>query len=431
MKNRVWGWGVCCIFLLYTHIALPAQTTHRIPSEFPTLQAAVNQAQNGDTLFIESGIYTDSTSIVGKTLVIIGDSNNRPELQPTNYGIGLRLFNAHVECWNLAFSELPFKTTPPPHTAIECENSTLAVYQCSFRAVYQPIYAFKSDIVVSHSEFHDIAGWAAVVLNIGSYSIHNNLIYSVEWQGISCSRSNGAIFNNTIIGSTDTAHFGLLLNPDDTIHVFNNIINNFGIGINLVAADTFQLRSALQVYHNSIEQVAAPYRYEYNERLDWPIFKGVFTPKPGTGEQHSTPLFLNPANHNYAVAATSPCIDNGHPVFPVEVQRDFAGNPRRVGAAPDIGAFEHQALSSVATPQLAESTALLIYPSPVHTQLFVHLPTAATGTASLLDAMGRVVQHSSFANQQFLSLDINAASGIYLLVVTTEKAVLSQTFIKQ
>lgn len=430
MKNHGWGWGVLCIFFAYAYTAL-AQTTYHIPSDFPTLQAAVEQAQNGDTLFLESGLYTDSTNITGKTLVLIGDANNRPEIRATQHGIALRLYDAHVECKNIIFTELPFKTTPPPHTAIESENSTVAVHNCLFRAVYAPITAFKSDIVVSHSEFREVAHWAAIVLNIGSYTIHNNVIYNVEWQGISCSRSNGTIFNNTIVGSTDTAHFGLLLNPDDTVYVFNNIINSFGIGIQLVASDTFQLRSALQIHHNSIQHTAAPYWFEYNERLDRPIFKGAFSPKPGTGEQYSSPLFLDPTNENYAVAASSPCIDNGYSSFPVEVQRDFAGNPRQAGTAPDIGAFEYQPVSSVVVPQFEESTTVQLYPLPVDRQLYARLPMAATGTVSILDATGRVVQQHSFTNQQLLSLNLHSSAGVYMFVLTTEKGVIRQPFIKQ
>lgn len=439
MNNHVRGqWFILSALLLCSGTTVLAQTTHRIPSDFATLQAAVDHAQNGDTLFLETDVHIDSTNITGKTLVLTGDRDNWPEIQAAQYGIALRLYDAHVECYNMAFTELPLPKTPLPRTTINCENSTLVVRNCSFHDVNLPIDGEASTITVSHSEFRDISGGAAIRFNDGSYIIHNNVMYNFRWSGISCSQSHGAIFNNTIVGRAETTqtgissfHEGIRLVPDDTVYVFNNIINNFNIGIALQAEDASQLHTMLQqlqVHHNNIGRVSDPYSYTYMK--DNVGIHGWFTPSPGTEEQRNTPRFLDAEKGNYNVDASSPCINNGYREFPVEVQYDFAGNPRWAGTAPDIGAFESDIVSSV-TDAAPHGADLQIYPMPITNQLFAHLPTEATGTARIVDATGRVVQHTSFANQRQLSFDTHFAAGTYFLILTTDKGVLRQAFIKQ
>lgn len=44
----------------------------RVPADYPTIQAAVNAASNGDTLHIAPGVYTGQVEIVSKSLTLIG-----------------------------------------------------------------------------------------------------------------------------------------------------------------------------------------------------------------------------------------------------------------------------------------------------------------------------------------------------------------------
>ncbi len=59
----------------------------------------------------------------------------------------------------------------------------------------------------------------------------------------------------------------------------------------------------------------------------------------GPSNQTAAPLFVNPAAGDYREAPGSPTIDAGA-VDPLLGPVDLDGNPRTVGAAPDIGAFE-------------------------------------------------------------------------------------------
>jgi hypothetical protein len=75
-----------------------------------------------------------------------------------------------------------------------------------------------------------------------------------------------------------------------------------------------------------------------NSSFDHPEQKGTGTVTEGSGNQKAAPLFVASANGDYREATGSPTIDAG--VNDQLGATDLAGNPRVLGAAPDIGAFE-------------------------------------------------------------------------------------------
>jgi hypothetical protein len=76
-----------------------------------------------------------------------------------------------------------------------------------------------------------------------------------------------------------------------------------------------------------------------NSNFDKAVATGGGTIFDAGSNQTAPPLFLDAAAGNYREAAGSPTIDTG--VADAQIgSLDLAGNPRNLGAAPDIGAFE-------------------------------------------------------------------------------------------
>jgi hypothetical protein len=69
----------------------------------------------------------------------------------------------------------------------------------------------------------------------------------------------------------------------------------------------------------------------------WSCVEGGYA---GTGNIALDPQFVAPAGGDFRLACTSPCIDRGASAVPGMPATDLDGQPRVVGAAPDMGAYE-------------------------------------------------------------------------------------------
>ncbi|MFM9948713.1 MAG: FG-GAP-like repeat-containing protein [Saprospiraceae bacterium] len=60
------------IFLLFSLITnlLTAQTTYRVPADFPKIQAAIDAAQTGDTVLVSPGMYYENLQLRGRDIVL-------------------------------------------------------------------------------------------------------------------------------------------------------------------------------------------------------------------------------------------------------------------------------------------------------------------------------------------------------------------------
>jgi len=59
---------------IFPQVCLADATTYYVPDDYPTIQEAIDVAENGDTIEVESGVYHESISI-DKQLTIIGQGN--------------------------------------------------------------------------------------------------------------------------------------------------------------------------------------------------------------------------------------------------------------------------------------------------------------------------------------------------------------------
>lgn len=68
--------GVMLVFMVIAVAGLGA--TLRVPGDFPTIQAAIDQAASGDVILIAAGIYEESFTIAKDNLTIRGDVEITP-----------------------------------------------------------------------------------------------------------------------------------------------------------------------------------------------------------------------------------------------------------------------------------------------------------------------------------------------------------------
>jgi hypothetical protein len=187
--------------------------------------------------------------------------------------------------------------------------------------------------------------------------ILNNTIVRNETDiggGIYSRGSEPTIANNVVAGNVATNYGGgiyaeFTYNPGELLIANNTIVNNAApdgggvytwiavpaIANNIVAFnDAGGIRGAYESELAALLPSLCCNCVYGNGAYD---YRGV---TPGTGDISLDPLLANPAVGDYHLTANSPCIDAGNDSFVQSDWVDMDGQPRVIGAAPDIGADE-------------------------------------------------------------------------------------------
>jgi len=392
------------------------QNLIHIPNDATTLSEAVQLAQNGDTIYLSPGIYTDSVHVINKQLIFLGEPGGQSVLSPGENERAFVLLDANVQFMHLRFDDFDLQS-PPPNFGISASYSDVSIDHCRFQGMFSPVSLLWGNLRMQNSIISNPRNGRCIAHNGGTFLLYNNLFYDLTITPISINRAHGEFFNNTVVGSTPDQYRGVINNSDSISHFFNNIITGFGIGIHLNASDSLEL-DALRIHHNNIHNVAAPYWYEYNEDLSLPIYSGELFPNPGTGEINVPPGFADVGNNDYSLQATSLCIDAGDDAFSFFVPNDLAGNDRLIGMNPDMGAYEYSSPLSVGENATVINTQIELYPNPVHDYVWIYFDEEFTGKVEIIDTSGKIRHIIPVANRLKIRLQLPFKKGLYLIQVS-------------
>ena len=96
----------CNLFLAFNvRPARSSPATIIVPDDYPTIQAAIDNASAGDTIFVRAGTYNCNIQI-DKTLTLKGESNQNTTLRLQRGGLGAEygLVGLHVTASNVTIS---------------------------------------------------------------------------------------------------------------------------------------------------------------------------------------------------------------------------------------------------------------------------------------------------------------------------------------
>ncbi len=301
--------------------------TLRVPSQYPTIQAAMTAAQIGDTVLVADGTYTgpDNTNLSFNSRAFTVRSENGPE-------------NCIIDCGGEAVG-FWFSFDPPDAVVDGFTITNGGGYPGGGLYMYYFGDATIRNCIITGNASPFTGGGG--ILCEGAFptiincTITGNTAGSAGGGGIYCTMSDPTITNCTITGNT-TDGFGKNISSTEGSNptITNSIL--WGHGIDEIYVDDF---STAVVSYSDVQG-------------GW----------PGPGNIDADPLFTDAANGDYRLAAGSPAIDAGdNTSVPVNVTTDLCNNPRfhddsgtadtgnpdGVNHMVDIGPYEFQGVTAL------------------------------------------------------------------------------------
>ncbi len=353
--------------------------THHVPQQYDTIQQAIDDANNGDTVIVSPGTYVENINFNGKNIVLTGTDTERPDIvaatiikgEPRSTGgsrgqttvdgssvvtfmngetaeavltgftitggygmVDTSIPDASYIYWGGGICCLGASPTITRNVIthnngpVEMDGDDQTQWKLGYGG---GIGCIGSNAIITHNIIRNNSTYAggAVLAFWGDVEVSNNLIYynsAIAGGGV-CLLA-GRLINNTIVGNEGEAGGNVYVGSDpDMGHylVLSNIISHAGGGEGIFRDGAYEQD---RIAFNNMWGNAGG-----GDTL-WTSNKNPF------GNISQDPMFVDPTTVNFRLQMDSPCINTGDPNCMGEI--DFYGHDRIVHHRVDIGAVEFE-----------------------------------------------------------------------------------------
>jgi hypothetical protein len=319
------------LFMLCT-VDFSSAATILVPGDSSTIQTGIDGAQEGDTVLVASGAYTENIIFSGIRIIVTSEAGpGSTTLQPADPQSPTVSFT-NSEPTGTEISG--FTLTGSASTAMQCTGSSPTI---------------KENIFTGNSSTDTYNGVAIRTSNTAEMMITGNTFH-----GNTASNRYGAAIYASGSSTSDTiscnifyensgGNIAIITNIGQSIiSIHNNTIDVGGIGYGLYNRGTsgqVDLRNNI-IFGSEVEavrtdkedQITAEYNCTFDNNVDYSNLT------PGEGNIYDDALFNDVAAHDYSLENISPCIDTGDPdpAFndPDGTRNDMGAIPSLLGQLP-------------------------------------------------------------------------------------------------
>ncbi len=206
--------GIGAFFLIKVHkeqasslpsVALVASpTTIRVPTDYPTIQEAINAANPRDTIFVSSGTYYEQL-VVDKAISLIGENRDTTVIDTDRSATVVRVNANNVTISNLTIQNSGYFT--------EREMPIIEIFS-SYNRIENNLFCYATDV-------------DSRIMHVGSGADYNVIAYNVFLEETTL-----PLWSHVIgiwIGSSHNQLVGNVISTDTTLAIdgsYNTILNN-------------------------------------------------------------------------------------------------------------------------------------------------------------------------------------------------------------
>ena len=206
------------------------------PGNYTTIQGAIDAASAGDTVFVYSGIYTETVSI-NKTISLVGEDKDSTTIDGDYMGDVMVISADSVNISGLTIASSAGECYDPENPGFDpgiraTSVDRLRVTDNIFRDHECGIYILDSDDnVIEGNVFQNISHASIVAWESYGNTISNNIFFA----GISLTWSGGNLIDHNLF--QDVKYFGIFGHWANANMISNNTMPGTWVGINFEASD--------------------------------------------------------------------------------------------------------------------------------------------------------------------------------------------------
>lgn len=379
-----------CLVILFSLLLINVQgalaVIRNVPSQYPTIQGAINASINGDVVAIQPGTYTENIRFNGKRITVRSTDPNDPNMinttiingsavdsvcrfingEGSNSRLaGLTLTNGHSTLGGGIYCNASSPTiinciiggnsSTQGGAGIFCNQASPGIINCfitqnSTQSDGGGIYAYFSSPAILGCEIieNSATNGGGILLyssasNIDSCSIMSNT--AVYGGGVYCyttTPSPRSTFINCILLDNQANFYGggMFCDTASPEIVNCNIVgNNAGIGGGIFGNNSSFKISSCIIGNNSQGQIS------YQSGSPVVNYTNIEDGFSGVGNINADPMFVAPENGDLHLDPNSPCIDAGDPNSILDFDKDGTSRPQDGDgdgvARIDMGAYEY------------------------------------------------------------------------------------------
>ncbi|MBX3373447.1 MAG: right-handed parallel beta-helix repeat-containing protein [Phycisphaeraceae bacterium] len=389
MRKGIPSAGVALLAALVTETAFANTVVLRVPSEYATVQAAIDAAPPYARVLVAPGTYHEKVVIEGKNLELVSEAGPAfTTLDASTFETGsvIRIAGGAtratiVEGFTIRGGKGSSFFRGPLGGGVAIYGSRPIIRGCIITANHASCGggigvssgSFAEGALIDRCHIHGNTAWGGAYTGGAGIYAWGHYSLAVQDSIVSSNDSNwsdgGALFQQ---GGATTVHNSRLSSNAGGIGgavvvwggpfaiVNSSVVRNMarwdGPGVAGAANAGILVRNVV-VHGNSFEggpPTVHPFKVVSTGFIDAQHSLIEFG-WPGEGNLDADPRFVDPDNGDYRLRPDSPCIDAGNnALVPADIQFDLDGNPRFVASVPgmellvpvvDMGPYEFQGVA--------------------------------------------------------------------------------------